>query len=128
MHRSIATKHPAATDIEWRVSMHQPHRMNHQTNELEPVGEAHPVVELYHRQADASWKQIGRFTEIALGEVIHDLEDVIAFLKSKSHHLIGDRPELGGDEQPVDEVQPEPEPTPAPRRPRGRRVIVAEDQ
>lgn len=64
MTRAQIVSHPAANDIEYRVTRHQKHVMmmdQNRTEKMVPEGDPYPIVEMFHRDYAAELKCIARF-------------------------------------------------------------------
>lgn len=113
MHRTLTTRHPAAPGVEFRVSLHQPVKMEPAEGDtpaaLAPQGEPWIVIETFIRQDNGDWKMVASLRQGAFDETVADINALSTFLMR----------------QRSDATQAEPEPE-QPRR-RGRRVITADD-
>lgn len=128
MHRTLTTIHPATTDIEYRVSMHQPMKADEvgSTTAIVPDGEPWAVVEIFHRQPNGDWKLIGSMREQAFDETVDEIRSLTTFLKKQTD--ASRKREVMGDEEPESEpfklVRRADAPEIPPTR---RRVLVAEE-
>ena len=65
MTRSQIVSHPAATDIEYRITRHQSFKRasgEQMDEQMIADGDPYPVVEMYHRDYSGELKRLARFT------------------------------------------------------------------